>query len=644
MKASSKNNIKAEEIIPRAFHGLLRPARYKIFYGGRGGAKSWGLARALLLLADRGRLRILCAREFQISIGDSVHRLLVDQIEMLGWGERFTITKTEILHKKSGSLFIFKGLRHNAQEIKSTEGVDIVWVEEAQATSNESWGLLIPTIRKAGSEIWISFNPDQEKDPTYQRFVVSPPPNALSKMVSYRDNPYFPAELEAERLHLLATDPDAYQHIWEGECWSRSAAQVLNGKWRIAGFTPAAAWDGPYFGADWGFSSDPTALIKFWTHDNRLYIEKERFGHGVEIIDTPAMFAEIDGSNRYTIRADNARPEIISHMQQHGFPKVVAAPKWPGSVEDGVSWLRGFREIVIHPSCKNIAEEARLWSYKVDKQTDEVLPVLVDKYNHGWDAIRYGAAPMIRKAKGGVFVMGRPVPEVPFHCYAIGPQRQLIADTSGALKVWEEPSGRYVVGAVLRYTGSGVSAIQVIDHFRGGQVACWTSNNATLDEFARIIELICRRYIGAWAVVDIAGQGAVVVKSLLKTYKKVMPGIQPEARTGTVGKVTRFGMDGQKNLQMIIETLATDGIRDRQTIDELSSFMRNDDNQIEVVPGFGHERVLALALARYGISVLPRPRMLAQSFPATGGAEPVPTNPTRKRRAGGSAAWKRGFL
>jgi phage terminase large subunit len=203
--------------LPRAFVELFRPHRYKVAYGGRGSAKSWSYARALVALAAKSRLRILCAREFQGSIAESVHRLISDQIDALGLTWFFDI-KLNGITGANGSEFIFEGVRTNITKIKSMEGIDICWVEEAENVSNNSWEVLIPTIRKEGSEIWVSFNPSVEDAPTHQRFVIRPPPNAWVVKVSWRDNPWFPDVLAAERDTLKANDEEAYLNIWEGEC------------------------------------------------------------------------------------------------------------------------------------------------------------------------------------------------------------------------------------------------------------------------------------------------------------------------------------------------------------------------------------------------------------------------------------------
>lgn len=384
------------DLVPDAFAGLVRPARYKVMYGGRGGGKSWSIARVLVLLATMSKLRILCAREFQNSIADSVHRLLSDQIYSLGLIGKFEITKTSI-RAENGSEFLFKGLRHNAAEIKSTEGIDVCWVEEAQRVSADSWELLLPTIRKESSEIWISFNPYGAEDPTYKRFVQSPPPNSWVRRINYDENPHFPDVLRQEMEHSRATDPDGYAHIWLGEPNAVSDAQVLRGRYRIEPFEPQAGWGGPYFGADWGFSVDPTALVRCWVNGRTLYIEHEAWGVGVDIDQTPALFDSVPGAREHVIRADCARPETISHMQRHGYPRVTACDKWAGSVEDGTEHLRSYEQIIIHPRCKHVADEARLWSYKTDRLTGDVLPVLLDKNDHTMDALRYALNPLIKR-------------------------------------------------------------------------------------------------------------------------------------------------------------------------------------------------------------------------------------------------------
>ena len=202
---------------PEIFAGLFEEHRYKVAYGGRGSAKSWAAARALLIEGARDPTRILCGREFQKSIRDSVHQLLCDQIAELGMQDTYQIEEARI-YGANGTEFTFAGLRHNINNVKSIEGIDRVWVEEAQTVSKKTWDTLIPTIRKDGSQIIVTFNPELDTDDTYKRFVLTPPPNAWVQKVTWRDNPWFPDVLRDEMLHLKETDPDAYLTVWEGHC------------------------------------------------------------------------------------------------------------------------------------------------------------------------------------------------------------------------------------------------------------------------------------------------------------------------------------------------------------------------------------------------------------------------------------------
>jgi len=389
--------IKISPKFPAGFSDLLHIcARYKTYYGGRGGGKSHNIAKALVCLAIEKKRRILCTREFQNSIADSVHRLISDQISLLALAELFNVTQTTITCK-NGAQFIFKGLARSIQEIKSTEGIDICWVEEAQTVSERSWEVLIPTIREENSEIWISFNPESESDPTYKRFVLDPPDGAITKKINWSDNPYFPEVLERERLYMLRVDPEGYDHVWEGNCRVISDAQVFKGKFEVGVFDePDATKTRLYYGADWGFSQDPTALVRCFITDNILYVSHEAYGVGVEIDNLPKMFQQVPGAADWPIKADCARPETISHMRRRGF-NISAATKWKGSIEDGIAVMRSFERIVIHERCKHAAEEFRLYKYKVDRQTEEILPVLEDKNNHIIDALRYALVGIIRQ-------------------------------------------------------------------------------------------------------------------------------------------------------------------------------------------------------------------------------------------------------
>src|SRR5258708_6557463 len=231
---------------PQEFEYLFRPARYKVAHGGRGSAKSWSYARALIERAVERPERILCCRELQNSISESVHRLLSDQIEEMGYGALFEVQQNSIYRrpydtetgKLRGSEFFFYGIKSNTNKIKSAEGITIVWCEEAEKISEGSWEILIPTIRTPGSEIWVSFNPDEENDPTYQRFVVRPPPDALVHEVNWHQNPYFPEVLRTEMEYLRSVDVEAYEHVWNGQCRRNASSQIFRGKYIIEEFTP----------------------------------------------------------------------------------------------------------------------------------------------------------------------------------------------------------------------------------------------------------------------------------------------------------------------------------------------------------------------------------------------------------------------
>jgi phage terminase large subunit len=382
--------------LPHWAQDLFQPRRYKVCYGGRGAGRSWSFARALLIKAAKDPLRVLCTRELQTSIRDSVHQLLRDQIDLMGL-TGYTVTDREIRHA-NGSLFLFEGLRHNITKVKSLEGVDICWVEEAETISAASWDVLIPTIRKSGSEIWITFNPREEHDATYQRFIVNPPRDAWVFHATWKDNPWFTDELREEKDRLYALDPDLAAHVWGGSCRTVSDAQILRGKYVVEAFEVAPEWHGPYQGLDFGFAQDPLAAVRAWVYDQTLYVERELYWHHLELdhVVTHVKDALPDVA-KYITRGDSARPDSISYLRRHGLPMLAGVKKHKGSVEDGIAHLRSYKRIVIHPRCKHMATEARLYSYKVDEHSGDILPEPVDAYNHCIDALRYALDPLMRR-------------------------------------------------------------------------------------------------------------------------------------------------------------------------------------------------------------------------------------------------------
>lgn len=379
---------------PPKFASLFKPAPYKVFYGGRGSGKSWSIARALLIEATQRKMRVLCAREFQTTMKDSVKKLLADQIEEIGLTPWFAVQRDTIL-SSVGSEFLFKGLRVDPQGVRSIEGIDRCWIEEAQVVSEESWQVLMPTLfRKERCELWISFNPDQDTDPTYKNFVLQPPPKSIVQKVGWEDNPWFPEGLNDQRRHMLNVDPDAYEWIWGGHCRQISEAVIFRNRVSVETFdTPEGARF--FFGADWGFADDPAVLIRCWIKDDCLFIDHEAFGYHVELDNLSAVFDQIPESRRWPIKGDSAQPMQISYMKRQGF-NITPADKWPGSVEDGINHLKAFKRIVVHERCKNVAQEFRLYSYKTDRLTGDILPVIVDKHNHGIDSLRYALSQFIQ--------------------------------------------------------------------------------------------------------------------------------------------------------------------------------------------------------------------------------------------------------
>ncbi len=373
---------------PRVFLPLLQDGlRYLGAHGGRGSGKSHFFAEHAIERSLMGKFHLVCVREVQKTLDQSVKKLLEAKIEEFGVGHMFDCQQSRIIGPH-GSLFIFQGMQdHTADSIKSLEGFDAAWIEEAQSLSQRSLDLLRPTIRKPGSQIWASWNPRQSTDPIDALLRQEEPPPGTSVIeVNWRDNPMFPDVLRVEMEYDRSRDVDKYQHVWEGKYLQRSDSKVFK-NWSIQEFdTPADAVH--RFGADWGFSVDPTTLVRCHIVGRKLYIDYEAYRIGCEITDTPALFMTVPDSEKYPITADSARPETISHMRKNGFPKIMSAVKGAKSLEDGVAWLQS-HDIIVHPRCTHTIDELTHYSYKVDPLTDKVLPVLSDKDNHVIDALRY---------------------------------------------------------------------------------------------------------------------------------------------------------------------------------------------------------------------------------------------------------------
>jgi phage terminase large subunit len=402
------------ELPPKLVPVFSGDYRYRGSYGGRGSGKTRTFAKMSAIrgymFAEAGTEGvILCGREFMNSLSESSMEEVKQAIKSEPWLDNYYEMGENYIRTKNRRVwFVFAGLRHNLDSIKSKARILIAWIDEAESVSETAWRKLIPTVREIGSEIWVTWNPEIDGSPTDKRFRKMPPDNACIVEMNYGDNPWFPDVLEQERLNDQSRlDASTYAWIWEGAYLENSDKQVLANKYVIKAF-PDDLWqqaDRVLFGADFGFAKDPSTLIRQFILHDCLYIDHEAYGIGVELDHMPAFYDQVPESRKWPIKADAARPETISYLRRQGF-NISAAKKWQGSVEDGISYLRGFKQIVIHPRCKQTAKEARLYSYKTDRITGEVLPVIEDANNHCWDASRYGLDGYIKK-KGSFFTTKR---------------------------------------------------------------------------------------------------------------------------------------------------------------------------------------------------------------------------------------------
>jgi phage terminase large subunit len=381
---------------------LFKPARYKVAHGGRGSGKSWGFARALLIQAAAEPLRVLCTREIQKSIKDSVHKLLSDQIQDLGLGDFFEVLDTAI-RGKNGSEFAFAGLQsHTINSIKSFEGVDRVWIEEGQAVTKRSWDVLIPTIRKPGSEVWVTYNPELETDETHQRFCVNPPPGAVVVEMNYSDNPWFPQELEAERQHCKLTNPVDYDNIWEGKCKPAVAGAIYYHEVAKAE-EEGRICNVPYdpllkvhvvFDLGW---NDAMAISLVQRHSSELrvieYIEdshKTLDYYSATLKDKRLNWGKVwlphDGRNK-DFKTGKSAEEM---MQALGWD-VAITPNM--SIEDGIRLARMTfpRMYIDKTKCARLIQCAKRYRRSINQQTNEPGAPLHDEWSHGADNLRYVA-------------------------------------------------------------------------------------------------------------------------------------------------------------------------------------------------------------------------------------------------------------
>lgn len=390
-------------VLPDKLVPVFAPPRgevsYRGAYGGRGSGKSFNFAKMAAVWGYVEPLRILATREYQGSIKESFYAELKSAIMSETWLSSAYQIGTDFIRGKNGTEVIFMGLRRSINSVRSLAQIDLTIVEEAEDVPENSWLMLEATVfRRPKSELWPIWNPKMKRSPVDLRFRIDPPKDGVFAEMNYWDNLFFPKGLETLRAREeQRLDPDTYAHVWEGQYLTNSNAQVYNGKWRVAEFEPGIDWDGPYQGGDFGFSQDPLAGVRVWIHDETLFVEYEAGEVGIELDDGPSYLENrIPGWNSFVSRWDNARPESISHFKNHGMERAEAADKWNGSVEDGIQFIRSFKHIIIHPRCPNTRREMQLYSYKVDRFTGDVMPVLIDANNHWMDAIRYALSPIIK--------------------------------------------------------------------------------------------------------------------------------------------------------------------------------------------------------------------------------------------------------
>lgn len=365
-----------------------------VMEGGRGGAKSEALAALGILESFIDDGVILCCREIQKSIGDSLYAAIVTSIYKYKLEPYFKILNNEITNLITGAKFIFAGLKSNITSIKSINKLRVVLVDEAENVTDNSWSYLRPTPRYGQVRFYVVFNPRFEADATWQQFVIQKDERTLHITINWQDNPWFPEALERQRQRDLRGDAGRYAWIWEGKFLQISDNSILAKKLKILDFEVNPTFSTPYIGIDWGFSVDPTAIVECYTFDDCLYIRNAASKVGLELDDTGEyLISHVPKVLKYTSRADCARPETISKIKKE-IPLIKACTKWKGSVEDGVVALQTFKAIYIHPDAECCFSELLAYSYKTD-DNDKPTTDIEDKDNHFADALRYAIEPII---------------------------------------------------------------------------------------------------------------------------------------------------------------------------------------------------------------------------------------------------------
>ena len=377
--------------IPQKFESLFIPSRLKLMWGGRAGAKSETVARVLLYMGMQQKLHILCTRDVQDSIKQSVHALLKHIISTIPLMAKFYRVKYDEIDGANGTNFFYAGVRTDPEKMKSTHQIDICWIEEAEKMSADTfWRILSPTVRAHNSEIWVTFNPESS-DSLFWSMVQSPPDDAIIINTNFYDNPFISNVVWEDAAKAYQRDPESFRHIWLGEPRQYSDVSIFK-KWvSVEPFEPVSTspthtqWVDLH-GADFSRGgNDPHALVKMTRWKDCLYIHEEAYGYA-DIADLPDLFLKVPRIRDASIAADSANPDLIKYCRNNGLSGMYSVKKT--GVIEGIHKLRQYDKIIIHPRCENVAREMLGYKWKTDKNGN-ILTDPVDHDNHTIDAIRY---------------------------------------------------------------------------------------------------------------------------------------------------------------------------------------------------------------------------------------------------------------
>lgn len=412
-QTQSDHTVDLDQIIAPAFHSVhddICDGIYTSYWlkGGRGSTKSSFVAVQIILgIVEFPDANAVCLRKVAATIKDSLLPTFEWVIDKLNIRPYFRINKSdqEITYLPTGQKILLRGLDdpQKMKSIKAKKGYfRYLWFEEAaEFTDLEEMESVTQSVLRGGKKFieFVSYNPPAEPFAWINEEARADKPKRLVHASNYRLVPpdWLGPKFLADAADMEKNRPEKFAHVYMGVEVGRTDAIVFSGCYTVEEFIPSNDWDGPYFGADWGYSQDPTVLIKCWINGRKLYIEYEAYGKP-ELDEIPHLFDQIPDSRRFKIRADCARPETISHVKSKNF-NIEAAEKWPGSIEDGIAVMKSF-DIIVHPRCVEFIKEMRKYSYKIDRLTRDVLTDMIDKFNHGIDACRYALAPIIRKKNG----------------------------------------------------------------------------------------------------------------------------------------------------------------------------------------------------------------------------------------------------